>query len=1049
MKRVNKNKRVLFPNIIDGGNAIPLGDNYYFMQGRKHSQGGIDIGANNKNGLEVEDGEVMKVNPKSIKVFSAQPLLNGISPAQRVLNGQNPTDVFNAQENYKDRNNLKDDGSKAQNGTNKIINYDNYLGAVPVEDFNNLYNDDSRILYGIEDNNNDIKLVNKKDLKVPIKTDENGNVGFEANLPEIEITAKKSDKYSTIFKNNFDSDINNDKKIARDIEKRNVDERIHKQFDINSYANFLGVHAIGAALASGIASIPAMGVSAIPKIGGSYLIGKGIEDIENKTIGTNIGNEISNYLIDKNIDPFIANSFKPEYILSSKLANNFYNNTTNFANRIYNAFLRSYTSNIASKVNNQLNNLENISSLPINNRQLFLNISNNNNPHGFTNIKFTGDINKDSEMSKNLVNELLNFYKNIYHDNVHSNMFNHLIINPNDNKYIYTKKLYNLNNLTNKIYANNGHFSIGQLNKNNDKAFKKIIKNAKIKNIHDNKHKYIEEAKKDGKLNTDSIMFNTETLRLDKINNKPNPLQHFVFRGDIGSQPLELLKIEYVDDKVGSYRGHYGRYTEGLSRKHKENGGNYRVNSLLDAIYANAKDEKQYGNPIENYNNTISENEAELLGYKKDYRGHRDDRVKYSNHPSHPSRGTFDKNNNFNLSDRGLDNSNYTLFGLGDGNQDGESVIKYNNSIVLPEITRTPNSVYIDNPYDDIAIKMKCGGRKKAKNGINYVVDSNGKSNVRYVPSTGGRAERSEALKTKKALNGTIVTLKPNDLYVEDPIINVPYLSDRYIRDLTNSSIKAKQYYNNINNNTNTGNTNNNSKSKLDLFNNLNTSDLIEGGINTLGNIGSAIINNSMINSLKAPTMPVPNRAVKLKTNININPQLDKMREDLYNYETNINNNTNSSQLALARNQKARLSNIAGINTLYGHKENMETELINKDRINQQTVANKNIDEYNKWLDTVNNFNNNIADKHSENFVNTIQNEINSINNIFTRAEQRRQYDNNVAAYIASHPNVDPELLKAYGFNGINDELIRRKRIVRNRTNSNNPYLSTKTTDNI
>ena len=930
MKRVNKNKRVLFPNIIDGGNAIPLGDNYYFMQGRKHSQGGIDIGANNKNGLEVEDGEVMKVNPKSIKVFSAQPLLNGISPAQRVLNGQNPTDVFNAQENYKDRNNLKDDGSKAQNGTNKIIHYDNYLGAVPVGDFNNLYNDDSRILYGIKDNNNDIKFVNKKDLKVPIKTDENGNVGFEANLPEIEITAKKSDKYSTIFKNNFDSDINNDKKIARDIEKRNADERIHKQFDINSYINFLGVHAIGAALASGIASIPAMGVSAIPKIGGSYLIGKGIEDIENKTIGTNIGNEISNYLIDKNIDPFIANNFEPEYILSSKLANNFYNNTTNFANRIYNAFLRSYTSNIASKVNNQLNNLENISSLPINNRQLFLNISNNNNPHGFTNIKFTGDINKDSEMSKNLVNELLNFYKNIYHDNVHSNMFNHLIINPNDNKYIYAKKLYNLNNLINKIYANNGHFSIGQLNKNNDKAFKKIIKNAKIKNIHDNKHKYIEEAKKDGKLNTDSIMFTTETLKLDKINDKPNPLQHFIFRGDIGSQPLELLKIEYVDDKVGSYRGHYGRHTEGLSRKHKENGGNYRVNDLLDYI------------------------------------------------------------------------------------------------------------------------KMKCGGRKKAKLGINYVVDSNGKSNVRYVPSTGGRAERSEALKTKKALNGTIVTLKPNDLYVEDPIINVPYLSNRYIRDLTNTSIKAKQDYNNINNNnTNTNNNDSNSKFKLDLFNNLNTSDLIEGGINTLGNIGSAIINNSMINSLKAPTMPVPNRAVKLKTNININPQLDKMREDLYNYETNINNNTNSSQLALARNQKARLSNIAGINTLYGHKENMETELINKDRINQQTVANKNIDEYNKWLDTVNNFNNNIADKHSENFVNTIQNEINSINNIFTRAEQRRQYDNNVAAYIASHPNVDPELLKAYGFNGINDELIRRKRIVRNRTNSNNPYLSTKTTDNI
>lgn len=93
---------------IKGGQAIPLGKGFYYMRGRKHSQGGIDVSKN----LEVEDKEVVQITPKHIKVYSAQPILNGISPAKAVLGGANPNKVFNAQENYKDRNGLNDDGSK-------------------------------------------------------------------------------------------------------------------------------------------------------------------------------------------------------------------------------------------------------------------------------------------------------------------------------------------------------------------------------------------------------------------------------------------------------------------------------------------------------------------------------------------------------------------------------------------------------------------------------------------------------------------------------------------------------------------------------------------------------------------------------------------------------------------------------------------------------------------------------------------------------------------------------------------------------------------------
>ena len=104
------------PNVVAGGIAQPLGNNFFYMNGRKHSQGGIDIGPSDKTGIEVEDGEIVETNGDELKVYSAQPIINGVSPAKLVMGGANPNKVFKAQEDFKDRNRINDDGTKYKEG---------------------------------------------------------------------------------------------------------------------------------------------------------------------------------------------------------------------------------------------------------------------------------------------------------------------------------------------------------------------------------------------------------------------------------------------------------------------------------------------------------------------------------------------------------------------------------------------------------------------------------------------------------------------------------------------------------------------------------------------------------------------------------------------------------------------------------------------------------------------------------------------------------------------------------------------------------------------
>lgn len=152
------------PNVVAGGIAQPLGNNFFYMNGRKHSQGGIDIGPSDKTGIEVEDGEVVETNDNELKVYSAQPIINGVSPAKLVMGGANPNKVFKAQEDFKDRNGINDDGTKAKYGYLELqYAYDiARKRGINSSTYSIRYDDkDYKILDYIDDNFTDYQTIDK------------------------------------------------------------------------------------------------------------------------------------------------------------------------------------------------------------------------------------------------------------------------------------------------------------------------------------------------------------------------------------------------------------------------------------------------------------------------------------------------------------------------------------------------------------------------------------------------------------------------------------------------------------------------------------------------------------------------------------------------------------------------------------------------------------------------------------------------------------------------------------------------------------------------
>jgi hypothetical protein len=319
--------------------------------------------------------------------------------------------------------------------------------------------------------------------------------------------------------------------------------------------------------------------------------------------------------------------------------------------------------------------------------------------------------------------------------------------------------------------------------------------------------------------------------------------------------------------------------------------------------------------------------------------------------------------------------------------------------------------------------------RKRAKNGGVYTVTSNGKTSLRMIPSTGERI---------KFKNGGIediektVTLIPEiySLGLKDELsnkINQPIVNYHTpVEEIKYDILDTKGRFNPI-----TGvdlNTKRKYDNKQDIMNKRTYNSLISDGIGIASNIVGSIIgynaNKKALKKMKYNKAPVNLIPSKLKTSININPQLDTIRDQQQAYERQIDANTASSRVALGRKQLGRLNTIKLLNNIYANKENTETELINKDRLNQQAVANQNITNYNTWKEKKNAFENAIIEKQSENTIGLI-NSINAgVQNAIGNFEKRLAAENNIRAIAAANPNVNPIILKALGVRGITNDMI-------------------------
>lgn len=209
-------------------------------------------------------------------------------------------------------------------------------------------------------------------------------------------------------------------------------------------------------------------------------------------------------------------------------------------------------------------------------------------------------------------------------------------------------------------------------------------------------------------------------------------------------------------------------------------------------------------------------------------------------------------------------------------------------------------------------------------------------------------------------------------------------------------------------------------------FKNLTTADWIGLGNNVAGGLASYFASKRAINKMRGPGRPTLISANKLKTKYNINPQLDRIRENKFEAYRDIDSNTASSRVSLARKQRVRNAAGQAANELYGNKENIETNLINQDRRNQQSVRQFNAQQYNQYIDRKTAFDNGIREAKVTN-INNLFSGINAgIQDMISRYENRKALNNTIGAMRASAPNVDDRIMRDAGVDY--DEFIIRKR---------------------
>lgn len=332
------------------------------------------------------------------------------------------------------------------------------------------------------------------------------------------------------------------------------------------------------------------------------------------------------------------------------------------------------------------------------------------------------------------------------------------------------------------------------------------------------------------------------------------------------------------------------------------------------------------------------------------------------------------------------------------------------------------------NEYSPFINIRKMGGQVKK----NIFVELNVGGKKKLVPASSFTGERQKALMGINEDIDYINTPKYKGIIEEASITNPRLSPNNVYKQLTKAAgtddaLKIKKL-NNIPNNIN-----NKFSPAAGHFNEITLGDIIGVVTNTIGSITNYNSNKRALNNMKYSSAPLPIQAKKLKTRFNINPQLDKIREYLKATNRDIDANTASSRVALARKGIARTNALLQTNNLYATKENAETQLLNQDNMNQQNVAARNVEMYNRWREGKSNFDNMLLEKRAENTSDLIRGLTTTVQDIIGGVEQRRNINNTLSTIAAANPNVTAEILKDLGVDF--SYLIRNGKRIKNKKN--------------
>lgn len=1170
------------PNVVAGGIAQPLGNNFFYMNGRKHSQGGIDIGPSDKTGIEVEGGEVVETNGNELKVYSAQPILNGASPAQLVMGGANPNKVFKAQEDFKDKNGINDDGSKAKYGKEKYVAKSDNTRVTPImESPRNSGIKQGDFIYHPET----YRIANNTLEKVPARREVDmtpleqvnpefdillGGAGILRSVDKATKVAMALDKniskvsqkaitksrdalgYYSISPNiRYNLSVNNGRK-ALGVKSTKLLEAPRKQLtsNISKYKNFVNildsdgkVINIPDVLQTNIDDTRAFlktfnkwnaryGYEPIPLSAAKNpkQADKLIKDrlLEHNTFIRGVhetGNEenINNILRRNGIEPtaenrakYYASTYAPDtgagragfnssykgegtiyssnslntgigyakakhrnekdgFVVSVRRPIKFEGNRENWVKNADFAFDNSeqsklYTDyelpyllrygksartelsknkntpykDIVSKVNKEYSEFYKYNEYIANDIKEFINDPNIKYKPSYS---VTGNP-KNDYINYVIGNEISNLPK--------YNPFTHKV-----RKYVYDilekkgidvdspgigvtfgDKNFKVVNYNNDIFGNDVVYQIPEQEVKD--IYYKDINNQLGKLISNNYRKYVEkqfdklynkdinrELKKSKRISNNELKEYIESKGIYPENkkynvitseglsktsrNKGNPYQHFIFTGDVGKQGLEVIDVKDVNSEVlkdiSNTRNHIGKYTKGYSRKSRKLGGKNMIisingnvkNGLIHSPSSTGglRDKFAVGGTRINRHGRTWEYDEKIGAY-----------VPITNR-------TINRTSAYpiNKSARGetIIGSDYTFRNgrWSKNNTTSNNVNTNTNKSNIDNGNRRPQ-YYAERRlplFEDGAGITSGLVRAGWSHGNNKGVSMNN-TNIPSLSETksNGKTPRGGRSKSNQSTQSIPTKTPPTAVYNR----NLPKVEASIPTTLpVSTSTPAK------------GTTSFDGKGQ-GRFKNLTTADWIGLGSNVAGSLASYFASRRAINKMRGPGQPTLISANKLKTKYNINPQLDRIREDKFEAYRDIDSNTASSRVSLARKQRVRNAAGQAANELYGNKENIETNLINQDRRNQQSVRQFNAQQYNQYIDRKAAFDNGIREAKVTN-INNLFSGINAgIQDMISRYENRKALNNTIGAMRASAPNVDDRIMRDAGVDY--DEFIIRKR---------------------